>query len=461
MIDSSTRVFVSVSAGGVFVLLAVVGIYLIRRVPVGGVAAITFWFVLGIEYCLRPLAVIGEGQLGWDVSSFRQLGVGDSRWLTSASYLSLLGVASFVFGLRLSFGSASNSRVQLPETEDLVRRKGMSPVVLLMLALLASSSTASQYGNLGASIEGVFGRQRIGSGYLYSLVNLVAVCVIVVLAVTPRENLMRARLQLSLLLASCGFVLIHILILGGRAEILIFALGVATITFGRFRRPRLKTLAVLALLGAIGLGVLRVATREAFYLENRSTSRTQLVVDSLKNPISLITRGDVSAYDKLVMMERRPDLVGGETTYLSALAAPLPGKSSLALRSGNRVFTERFIPGRFSKGVTFEGISYLGEARFNMGWLGIPFAGVLLGTFYGWVLARSVRSSPWLIASALSLGMFPSIIRADAFNNVALAGSLSLVSLMCFYAVRRMALGRKAGPSPKPFVDPFPSSRRT
>jgi hypothetical protein len=304
------------------------------------------------------------------------------------------------------------------------------------VAVVVSTAVALQLGRFGGSFEGDFGRQNVGSGYIYLFVNLAGISALVAIASLPLASLARWRTRL-LLAGSYGiFVAIHSLVLGGRAEIIIVTIAVLVVTTARLGRPRKTVLLVTLLLATLALGVYRLTTREVFAVP-MGESKLSLAVESLKDPLGLVTRYDVSAYDKLVLLEEvQPNLRYGDT-YLAALLSPIPGTEALAPEGGNRQFTEEFIPKRYQRGVTYEGVSMFGEARLNFGWLGVPIAGALAGYMYGWFIRRATTDRQWMLIVAMAGGVFPSLIRADALNTAALGASLTVFTLVVSAVVTR------------------------
>ncbi len=399
---------------------------------------------LGTEYCLRPFQILASGEFGWEPSIVRPLVTVDPDALAVASILSVVGVALFALFLVLPAGSVNRRRSSGATTDSPVTTGSAMSVPLglaTVVAVLASSIIALQLGRLGGSLKGEFGRQNIGSGYTYLFVNLAGISALVALVGLPRTKLRRRRTRFLLLASYVAFVSVHFLVLGGRAEIIIFTVALLVVVTARLGRPRKPALAVILLLAILALGVHRVTTRE-FFGELGGTSKLSLAVASLQDPLALVTRYDVSAYDKLVLLEEvRPPLRHGET-YLAALLSPLPGQDISNLEGGNRQFTKEFIPDRYRRGVTYEGVSMLGEARFNFGWLGPPLVAALAGFAYGQLVRHAHQGRRWLLILALATGIFPSLVRADALNTAALGGSLIVFTLLISAIVTRRQVNR-------------------
>jgi hypothetical protein len=189
------------------------------------------------------------------------------------------------------------------------------------------------------------------------------------------------------------------------------------------------------LLSTFALSLYRVTTRETFNAPV-GESKMSRVVAAIQDPLGLVTRYDVSSFDKLVLLEEdRPALRFG-STYASALLAPIPGADSATLQGGNRAFTERYIPERYARNVTFEGVSMLGEAHLNFGPLGVPLAGAAAGWAFGTFLRRA-GDRRWMLVLAMAAGLFPSLIRADALNTAALGASLIIFTLFVSTLVTR------------------------
>jgi hypothetical protein len=304
------------------------------------------------------------------------------------------------------------------------------------VAVVVSIVVALQLGRIGGSFGGEFGRQNVGSGYAYLLVNLAGISALVAIASLPLPKLSDWRTRFILTGSFVAFAAIHSLVLGGRAEIIIVTIAILVVTTARLGRPLKPVLVVMLLCATLTLGVYRVTTRETFGTRD-GKSKLSLAAESLQDPLALVTRYDVSAYDKLVLLEEvGPDLRYGET-YVAALLSPLPGTEALAPEGGNQQFTEQFIPKRYQRGVTYEGISMFGESRFNFGWLGVPASGALAGYAYGLSIRRARTDRRCLLILSMSAGVFPSLIRADALNTAALGASLTVFTLVISAFVTR------------------------
>lgn len=410
-----------------------------------------FVVTLGTEYCLRPFQILSSGEFGWEPSIVRPLATVEPDALALASIVSVVGVALFALFVRLPSGSLNGRRSSASEADSPATHGSTMSVPLglaTIVAVVASSAIALQLGRLGGSLEGEFGRQNIGSGYTYLLVNLAGLSALVALVTLPRSTLLRRRTRVLLLASYGAFVAIHFLVLGGRAEIIIVTVAILVVGTARLRRPRKPVLVAILLLATVALGIHRVTTREVFG-EPAGTSKVSLAVASLQDPLALVTRYDVSAYDKLVLLEEvQPPLLYGET-YLAALLSPLPGRDISTLEGGNRQFTKEFIPDRYERGVTYEGVSMLGEARLNFGWLGPPLVAALAGLAYGQLVRHAHRGRRWLLTLALATGIFPSLIRADALNTAALGGSLIVFTLLISAMVTRHQGQRAHGGAPR------------
>jgi hypothetical protein len=394
-----------------------------------GLVVLSAW---GTEYVLRPITVMLDGEFGRENGYHRVLNVLDPAPVIDANIISL--VSTFVFTTTLIAFHCSRQRMvtdatQRSEAHGRRRRLRLPLIPLFGVSLLASGFAALQIGSLGGALNGQFGRQNVSSGYFFVFVNVGGLSVLVALATLPVERLRQRWTKRILALGYLGFVALHLLVLGGRAEVIIVTIAAVMILTTRTGRPQLRTLVVGLLLATAGLGVHRVTTREAFSSEVTDKSQVELALDAIRNPLALVTRYDVTAYDKLILMEQADPALGLGSTYLPALTAPIPGAPTAGSEGGNRVFTRLFIPDRYERSVTFEGISMLGEARYNFGWIGPPMVAAFAGWALGSITRRAGRGPMWLLAGALSAGILPGVIRADAFNTVALGGSLVIFTL--------------------------------
>lgn len=393
-----------------------------------------FVATMGTEYSLRPLQILSSGLFGWEPSIVRPLAEVEPDALALASVFSVIGVALFSFSVLRASSTNRGGRTPLSKVAEATVSSTSSSMkvplgVATLLAIIASGAIALQLGRIGGSLEGEFGRQNIGSGYTYLFVNLAGLSALVAMVTLPNRVLSRWRTRILLAGSYLAFVAIHLLILGGRAEIIIVSIALLLVMTARRSRPGKPVLIAILVLATLALGIYRVTTRESF-ANDVGRSRVSMAAAALQDPLALITRYDVSAYDKLVLLEEvQPKLRYGKT-YAAALLAPLPMKDLTTLEGGNRQFTRKFIPERYRRGVTYEGISMLGEARFNFGWLGPPIVAGLAGFGYGRLVRRAREHRRWLLTLSLAAGIFPSLVRADALNTAALGGSLIVFTLV-------------------------------
>jgi hypothetical protein len=389
-------------------------------------------FVLGMEFVLRPLAIFVSEQTGWDPTTVRQVNSGDSSSIVFASVQSVVGVTLFcvamVVGACLFAGvDGSSDMSRFRSASSAVSKKPVLTLYtwLLSVTLAVTLLVGLRYGNFGDALAGTFGRSQLDSGYIYSLVNVAPLAVLLVLHDAPKAQLTRGPLRTGLILVSAASGCVYLLILGGRVEFLTLSIAAIVLMRGRFGRPAVGALVIGALTLTLASGVYRVVTREALYAENIGTPPSALVSRSLSDPLSLITRGDVSAFDKMTRIHAS-SIRTISSTYEAALRAPLPGRvEGYAGEGGSRTFTRLYLPDRYLRSATYEGVSLPGEAMMNLGpWTaGLPLAlaGLALGS-----LTRFRRRRLGFMSLALGTGLLPTLLRADAFNTVALASSLSL-----------------------------------
>ena len=415
-----------------------------------GLIVVATW---ATEYTLRPIGILADGEFGREAGFLRYLQEVSPSAITDANFVSLASTAALAIGLIVSFHGGARKAIapntgrvpgeviplQRPAPATLTRRLRLPVAPLLAFAVIASVAVALRLGTLGGALNGEFGRLN-SNGLLYLLVNMVGLVVLVALVSMQAEVLARSSSRRALAASYLIFVAIHLLVLGGRAEIIIVTIAAVMITTERFGRPGRRTLLIGLVVATMLLGVQRVATRESLAPENRQTPRVTLALRSLSDPLALVTRYDVSAYDKLVLLEEADPALAGGATYLAAVGAPAPGSTLQGPEGGNRAFTRLFIPARYERDVTFEGISMLGEARYNFGWIGAPLLAALAGGLVGGLLRRSRRSEKWQLTSALVVGLFPSLVRADAVNTAALGGSLVVLTLTLLALATRSSM---------------------
>ncbi len=415
-----------------------------------GLIVLATW---GTEYGLRPISILIDREFGRAGGYLRYLTEISPAGLTDANLVSLVSTGALALGLTTGFHGLSPRSNAADRTSSLapiipqhrpaamsLRRRLRLPIgPLLALAVVISAAIALQLGTLGGALNGQFGRLN-SNGILYLFVNMVGLVLLVTLASMQPDAMAQRSTRRALLGSYLVFVAIHLLVLGGRAEVIIVTIAAVMILTGRFRRPGHRALITGLVVATLLLGVQRVTTREALAPENLQSSRVTLALRSLADPLALITRYDVSAYEKLLLLEEADPPLAGGATYLAALGAPVPGSRLEGPEGGNRAFTRLFIPARYERDVTFEGISLLGEARYNFGWVGPPVFALLAGALLGGLLRRARRSDPWRLTSALVLGIFPSLVRADAVNTAALGGSLIVLTLTLLAVVTRSSI---------------------
>lgn len=433
-------------------LIVLVWLYaaLARKGLAAAFLGMVFLATLGTEYSLRPFQILSSGEFGWEPSIVRPLTEVEPDALALASIFSVVGVALFSFSLVWASSRNSGRRTPRSKLAEATVGSGTASMrvplgLATLLAVIASGGIALQLGRIGGSLEGEFGRQNIGSGYTYLFVNLAGLSALVAMVALRERVLTRWRTRLVLAGSYLAFVLIHLLILGGRAEIIIVSIALLLVMTARLGRPKKPVLLAILVVATFALGLYRVTTRESFG-NHLGESKVAMAISALQDPLALITRYDVSAYDKLVLLDEvGPELRYGET-YAAALLAPLPGNDLTTLEGGNRQFTRVFIPERYRRGVTYEGISMLGEARFNFGWLGPPIVAILAGFCYGQLVRRARDHRQWLLTLSLAAGIFPSLVRADALNTAALGGSLIVFTLLISAVVARRRKGQQSRP---------------
>lgn len=429
--DQAAIFIVVFCAVAIAVVLVCLYRFLARRGRAAGFVGMVIVATLGTEYCLRPVQILASEEFGWEPSIVRPLADVKPDALVSAGMLSLAGAASFAFFLILPWISVHSSPREVGRQAAPTLSAGsrlVLPVgVTAVIGVAISAFVALQLGRIGGSFEGEFGRQNLGSGYAYLFVNLAGIVSLVALASLPIRTLHRSRIRLLLVSSYLIFVSIHLLVLGGRAEIIIVSIAILVVTTARLQRPSRPVLVAILLLSTVVFSLYRLTTRETFDAPSNS-SMTSLAITALQDPLGLVTRYDISAFDKLVLLEEdRPTLRFG-STYAAALLAPIPGASTTSLEGGNREFTRQFIPERYARDITFEGVSMFGEAHLNLGRWGVPVAGGLAGYAFG-ALIRRASDRRWMLVLAMAVGLFPSLIRADALNTASLGGSLIIFTL--------------------------------
>jgi len=213
---------------------------------------------------------------------------------------------------------------------------------------------------------------------------------------------------------------------GGRATLLLGTLLPALVVVHYLRKP-LAGSALLAI-AAAGLVVfvgMRVATRDVVY-EGREQSRTDVFRAALFDlPAQTVGGREVIAFDSLVT------LVGGSQdsgmplngrTYSPIATFPIPRAlwPDKPEGGGNAWFTRTYFPAYYGPHRIETSVSFVGESYANFGAAGVvvlPFAlGLALSLLY-----RSLRATSdvrFVVAYALLLGYFFTLLRGDAFHSV-------------------------------------------
>jgi hypothetical protein len=215
------------------VILACLYRYLARRGPAAGFLGMVFVATLGTEYCLRPFQILSSGEFGWEPSVVRPLVDIDPDALLRAGILSLVGVAAFAACLVVPWGSLRRARpssgAPAPAPSTGGSRFSLPLGATTAMAVVVSAYVALQLGRIGGSFEGEFGRQNLGSGYVYLLVNLAGIIALVALSSLPLRALHRRQIRILLACSYLIFMGIHILVLGGRAEIIIVSIAILVV----------------------------------------------------------------------------------------------------------------------------------------------------------------------------------------------------------------------------------------
>lgn len=392
------------------------------------IASLVILVALGLEYCLRPLAIASSGEYGWDPESLTKVTAADAHAILDASVIGAITVLVFTIVVRIVATyrvAGSPSAANLRRADLLATRNASRTVVpLLIVANVVSVGLALTYGSFGQALAGNLGRENVTSGYVFSLVNLAPTAVVIVLRTATLEQLRTKRIRMTLWLTFAATLSVETLILGGRAEIITFATAAIVLARSRFGAPNGRRLVLAIIVAILASSVYRVASREAYYPQNYGTPRSTLIARSFENPLALITRGDISSFDKLIVISASDARLSPGSTYEAAALAPLPGKATANHEGGNVAFTRLFLPDRFERGVTYEGVSWVGEGILNFGVLGALAVIALFGVAYGFLLRRARFGVT--VTLALALGLLPAVVRGDAFNLVALTFSIGM-----------------------------------
>lgn len=399
--------------------------------------------LLTLEYVVRPIDVLIRGEIGWDERTTRRLEIAEfsDAVLLALGAILLLSLTA-VFSREYIFGSiAKSGRVSVKPSARVERfvRPGVKVLVLLSISIAVFLGLGTSIAATSNVFAGEFGRQNFGSGYAYLAINLLSPIAIGVKAAEMRSRRANSKLANRVLAAGLfAFTSFHVLVTGGRTELIFTFVALSALYFMRNDRRKLRRPVFgLVLIGALAASY-RVLTREALFAENASISRWDLLVERWSNPLSLLLSGDVSSFDKLALLSTANFEQQGGATYAAVVTVPLGGE---AQDGGNRAFTSIADPFRYESLPTSEGVSYLGEAVLNFGLLGALFAAVLLGLLSSFFDSRANTSPMWLAVWAGWIGSLPTLFRADFLNfTAALMPLIVLSGCVSWWVSRSQAL---------------------
>lgn len=390
--------------------------------------------LLALEYFLRPIFVFREKTVGWDFANLVGLEYLRHSYAIALQNSGLLILLIFVSytAVRLTPGRPAASVAKMRpfgdaprvSTSPAVLRFKRASTVLLGVSLYLALSLADG----GTAFAGTQGRQNFGSGLQYLALNLCLVAVLGFVATTTAAGL---PIQRYLLLLSFVFVGLHLSLTGSRVESVTLIIGLLVVGVYRSNEVNWKRVGLIVGATALALAWYRVGTREVHY--DRTISGDLQVSNDLSDPLGLVVRGDVSSFDKLLVIDNW-NLASASNTYLAIVDSAVPGRASKP--GGNMEFTRLADPVRHARGITFEGVSYFGEALMNGGWFAVAFAAIALGASLAgldrWALKRSPSG---VFAWILVQGSLPSLLRADALNYASLYGPMMVVGLLATNAV--------------------------
>ena len=396
------------------------------------VVAIVISTVLSLEFVLRPLSIATSRTIGWDPDTTRNLVTSDGWPLAIAAVSSVLCTSAILVPVVLATRPRTAARIGKTVLRSGKRATRVVSVRLtLLIATATSVAVALQYGSFGDVVDGSFGRQSIGAGYVYALISAGPLAVLFALAKEGRQIVAATASKVSFVVAWLVSCSLYVLVLGGRAEVITLTVAAVVLMRWRFQWPSRGALAVGILVVVVAASLYRVSTREIYYESNDQLTASELVKSSLRDPLGAITRGDISTFDKLVVLQtgsQEPML--GET-YRNGFIVPFPDFVLTAGgEGGSATFTRLYIPRRYLLGTTYEGVSLPGEGMLNFGLLGGPGACLAWGMACGAILRRSQRFG---LALPLVVGLFPTVFRSDFANAAALTAALTVASLaVCF-----------------------------
>ncbi len=242
---------------------------------------------------------------------------------------------------------------------------------------------------------------------------------------------------------------------GGRASLIIgTALPALMIWHYARRRFRTSELALAGVAALAGLLVLGAVGRDAVFNQGRHAGvggyiaeRFQSLGDSLLGGLEAVPFDSLL---RLVSARGTGELeyLGGET-YESIPAWLVPRQlwADKPFGGGNAWFTETYYPRFYGQDRVQTSISLIGEAFANFGVVGVAVAGILvglvLGRLYRWM--RGGLPGPYLVVYSVVVGYSVSLLRGDAFQNVAASMAMGAVGMVCVWL---MSSHGRPGPTP-------------
>jgi O-antigen/teichoic acid export membrane protein len=380
------------------------------------------------EYVVRPMYILATGTWGWSATTFAPLDASRVAF-AHATTLAVIGVlpltAAVVYGSRLT---ALPRLVHDVGTSDSVRVR-MALTVGFGISVLGLAAIHAPFAN-SAWLDV---RSIAVSGYAYALSYGASGGVLAALLLVGTDPIRGTARLKGIWIAAFLAAFIYGSFLGGRAEILTLLIAAIVIYSFRFRPISMRTLSIA---GAIGLVVLvgyRVVVRDPHNQANVGLTASQVAASSLRHPFAAAFKsGDVSAFDKLVLLEQRwtgPSLDG--STLLSAVTAPLPKEFFPAKpRGANDVLTNRLYPSLYASRTSLVGASLFGEGFMNFGVIGVPLLASLLGIALVAGYRLAFRGRTYLLLYALLIARVPGFVRGDVFDGVLQLGVAAAMTVL-------------------------------
>ena len=404
---------------------------------------------LGVMFVGRPLAVLGTYEtihIGYDVLPT----------FDEALVVALVGIVFFQIGYFASFGAAW-ARMLPPPSNFHPRRAILAGWLFFILGTLLFGAFLASAGGIGRVLFYLLeGRQPSNNdlylsstGYLYGGISLWAATALIFFVSATAG---RRRGYIIPFLVITVLLLIFYGAQGTRSQMLPLVLAVPVFGYlWKVRRPKLRTLLVVSLIGFALLGWMR-EIRNVGEREDMLHKLGSALVAPLREARGIFTGGDADMFDSLanalvVVPEQLPFQHGATITDILIRIVPRPLWPDKPLES-NDAMVNVLWPVHYSMSRAAPAFSLIGPFYADSGIitvaLGMFLAGALLATLWCWlqqyhanVIAQMIYSMGLPFVVILMRGSIPDTLARMLFMFVPLVLVMLLMRL-------RGAVPRKA-----------------